>query len=114
MSAENPYVYSSNPNAIFPTTTNYSYGLEQQQAQAQLWQKQNNPVGYTDQQMFKAQQDHYAGRMGAYADAMAEYKALGYKPRGGKKRHNKKSKKILRNKNKKSKKNISKHSSRKR
>jgi hypothetical protein len=64
--------------------------------------------------MFKAQQNHYEGRMGAYTDAMDEYKALGYKPRGCKKRHNKKSKKILRNKNKKSKKNISKHSSRKR
>jgi len=36
MSAENPYVYSSNPNAIFPTTTNYSYGLEQQPAEAQI------------------------------------------------------------------------------
>jgi hypothetical protein len=102
--SENPYVYSYHPNAMFPASTNYSYGLEQQQAQAQEWQKQNNPVGYTDQQMFEAYQNHREDRKSVYQNAMDEYAAMGYKPRGGKKRHNKKSKKIVRNRKAKSKK----------
>lgn len=96
MSGENPYVYSD--------------GATQQKPQAQEWQYNNNPTGYTDAYLFKAQQDHSNGRMRAYADAMNEYKGMGYTPRGGNKRHNKKSKK---NKNKKSK-NNNKQSSRRR
>jgi hypothetical protein len=79
MSGENPYVYSD--------------GATQQKPQAQEWQYNNNPTGYTDAYLFKAQQDHSKDRMRAYADAMKEYKGMGYTPRGGNKRHNKKSKK---------------------
>lgn len=54
--------------------------------------------------MFEAYQNHREDRKSVYQNAMDEYAAMGYKPRGGKKRHNKKSKKIVRNRKAKSKK----------
>ena len=80
---ENPYVYSGNVG---------------QKSQAQAWQSENNPVGYTEQQMYNARLAYERQRERAYAAAMNEMK-------GGKKRRNKKSKRIVRLVNAKSHKN---------
>jgi hypothetical protein len=80
---ENPYVYSGNVG---------------QKSEAQAWQSENKPVGYTEQQIYDARQEHEQQRARDCAAAMNEMK-------GGKQRRNKKSKRIVRRVNAKSHKN---------
>jgi hypothetical protein len=80
---ENPYVHSGDVG---------------QTSKAQYWQKAYDPVGYTDQKLYKDRQAYEQYRQNAYANAMAEMK-------GGKQRRNKKSKRIVRRVNAKSHKN---------
>jgi hypothetical protein len=82
---ENPYVYSGNVG---------------QKSEAQAWQSENKPVGYTEQQMYNDRLAYDRERERACAAAMKEMKV-----KGGKKRRNKKSKRIVRRVNAKSHKN---------
>jgi hypothetical protein len=79
---ENPYVYSGNVGQI---------------SKAQYWQKAYDPVGYTDQKLYKDRQAYEQKRQIDYANAMAEMK-------GGKKRRNNKSKRIIKAKSHKNRK----------
>jgi hypothetical protein len=73
---ENPYVYSGPPGQTVGQTS-----------KAQYWQNAHAPVGYTAQKLYNDRQAYEQNRQKAYANAMAEMK-------GGKKRRNKKSKRI--------------------
>jgi hypothetical protein len=79
---ENPYVYSGNVGQI---------------SKAKYWQGKLNPTGTTDQQLYKARKEYEQGRQIAYANANAEMK-------GGKKRRNNKSKRIIKAKSHKNRK----------
>jgi len=81
---ENPYVHSGDVG---------------QTSKAQYWQNAYDPVGYTEQQMYNARLAHERQRARDCAAAMNEMK------KGGKKRRNKKSKRIVRRVNTKSHKN---------
>lgn len=83
---ENPYIYSGPPGQIVG-----------QPSKAQYWYNTYNPVGYTDQHLYNARQTYEKERQDAYAKAMAEMK-------GGKKRRNKKSKRIIKAKSHKNRK----------
>lgn len=88
---ENPYVHSGDVG---------------QTSKAQYWQNAYNPVGYTDQKLYKDRQAYNQERERACAAAMKEMK------KGGKKRRNKKSKRIVRRVNAKSHKNRKSHAKR--
>jgi hypothetical protein len=79
---ENPYVHSGDVG---------------QTSKAQYWQNAYDPVGYTDQKLYEARRAYERNRQIAYTNAMAEMK-------GGKKRRNNKSKRIIKAKSHKNRK----------
>jgi hypothetical protein len=81
---ENPYVYSGNVG---------------QTSKAQYWQKAYDPVGYTDQKLYKDRQVYEQQRARDCVAAMNEMKV-----KGGKKRRNNKSKRIIKAKSHKNRK----------
>ena len=83
---ENPYVYSGPHGQTVGQTS-----------KAQYWQNAHAPMGYTDQKLYNDRQAYEEERRIAYANAMAEMK-------GGKKRRNKKSKRIIKAKSHKNRK----------
>jgi hypothetical protein len=83
---ENPYVHSGPHGQTVGQTS-----------KAQFWQNKYAPMGYTDQKLYNDRQNYEQNRQKAYANAMAEMK-------GGKKRRNKKSKRIIKAKSHKNRK----------